>query len=97
MVNIVTNKSLLTVAQVAELLGISRIAVFKRIQKGELPAQKYGRLYLIDKKDLPNIFSTTTTEKQKAAIISGVAKTTQEYGLTLKLLGKEEHANPNNW
>lgn len=89
MVNMITNKSLLTVAQVAELLGISRIAVFKRIQKGELPAQKYGRFYLIDKKNLPNIFSTNLSQKQKDEIDRDVARTVKEYGETLRLLGQE--------
>lgn len=89
MVNMVTNKSLLTVSQVAELLGISRVAVFKRIKKGQLPAMKYGRFYLIDKKDLPNVLSTFITNERKIEIDHNVAKTVKEYGEALRLLGRE--------
>ncbi len=85
----VTNKSLLTVSQVALLLGISRVAVFKRIQKGQLPAMKYGRFYLIDKKDLPNVLSISVTNKRKKEIDQNVIKTVKEYREALKLLGGE--------
>ena len=85
----VVNKSLLTVSQVAQLFGISRVAVFKRIKKGQLPAMKYGRFYLIDKKDLPNVLSTDISEERKIEIDHDVAKTVKEYRETLKLLGKE--------
>lgn len=37
----------ISVAKAAEILGISRIAVFKKIQKGQLKAQKAGRSYVI--------------------------------------------------
>ena len=42
----------ISVAEAAELLGISRIAVFKKIQKGQLPAVKMGRSYAIDRLEL---------------------------------------------
>jgi len=89
MVNITVNPSFLTVAQVAKILGISRIAVFKRIQKGQLPAEKYGRNYLIDKKDLPDVLSNIITNKRKLEIDRGVAKAVKDYGEALKLLGEE--------
>ncbi len=77
-----------TVSEVAHLLGISRIAVFKRIQKGQLPATKYGRMYLIDKQELPHIFSAALSSEQKCTVNKGVKKVVEEYGETLKLLGK---------
>lgn len=43
-----------SVAEAAKILGISRIAVFKKIQKGQLPAVKMGRSYAIDKRELEN-------------------------------------------
>lgn len=41
-----------SVAQAAETWGISRIAVFKKIKKGQIKAQKIGRSYAILKSDL---------------------------------------------
>lgn len=43
---------LLSTAQVAKILGISRIAVFKNIQSGKIKAQKVGRNYIIKREDL---------------------------------------------
>jgi len=41
-----------SVLQAAKLLRISRIAVFKRIKKGQLHAQKMGRSYAVLKEDI---------------------------------------------
>jgi len=43
----------MSVAQAAQRLGISRIAVFKKIKKGQMKAQKMGRSYAILKKEVP--------------------------------------------
>lgn len=39
---------LLSVVQVAELLGVSRIQVVRLIHTGKIAAQKVGRSYVID-------------------------------------------------
>lgn len=75
---------LVTTTEAAKILGISRIAVFKQIQSGRLPAKKIGRNYLIKREDLPN--NTGLTEKGKLSIEQSVDKTIQDYGETLKLL-----------
>jgi excisionase family DNA binding protein len=43
---------LLTTAQVAEQLGVHRTRVNVLIKAGRLPAQRFGRAYLIQEKDL---------------------------------------------
>ena len=43
---------LLTTAQVAEQLGVHRTRVNILIKEGRLPAQKFGRAYLVQEKDL---------------------------------------------
>jgi excisionase family DNA binding protein len=43
---------LLTTAQVAERLGVHRTRVNVLIQEGRLPAQRFGRAYLVQEKDL---------------------------------------------
>lgn len=44
--------NLLTTQQAAERLGISQPRIYQLISEGRLPAQKIGRDYLIDEKDL---------------------------------------------
>lgn len=51
----VQGKGFYTTTELAKLLGISRIAVFNRIKKGAIKAQKIGRNFIIFKKDLGDI------------------------------------------
>jgi len=82
-------KQFYSTQEVADLLGISRIAVFKKIKSGEIKAQKIGRNYVIEQKDLPVILGQKLTNKEMKLIDQAVAKTVKEYGQTLKLLGQE--------
>jgi len=52
MVNISKQKDFYTTAELAKILGISRIAVFKRIKNGSIKAQKNGRNFVVFKKDV---------------------------------------------
>ena len=79
----------LSVAQLAKILGISRIAVYKKIIKGEIEAFKIGRSFVIPKEELGKILGEVLTKKQKKIIDKGIEKTIKEYGETLKLLGQE--------
>lgn len=81
-------KKLLSTSQVAEILGISRIAVHKRIKTGKLKATKVGRNYVINYSDLPMTEKPLTNE-QKEIIHTVVNKVIDEYGETLRLLGEE--------
>jgi hypothetical protein len=75
------------------MLGISRIAVFNKIKKGQIPAEKIGRSYAIAMKHVEEIISGSNsgvlTEDKKVEIKKAVEKVVKEYGETLKLLGKE--------
>ena len=44
--------TLITTAEAAARLGVHRTRVNVLIKEGRLPAQRYGRAYLIDEKDL---------------------------------------------
>ena len=85
----IDNKEFFTVRELADILNISRIAVFKKIQKGEIKAEKVGRTYIIFKKDLHGIITDELTDKLKKEIAMGVSKVVKEYGETLKMLAKE--------
>ena len=43
---------LLTTAEVAERLGVHRSRVQVLIKEGRLPAQRFGKVYLVDESDL---------------------------------------------
>ena len=83
------NQEFLTTSELAKILGISRIAVFKKIKKGQIKARKIGRNFAIVKKDLGDILGETLSDRGKQEIEKAVKKTVEEYGETLKLLGKE--------
>jgi excisionase family DNA binding protein len=82
-------KDFYSTSEVAKLLGISRIAIFKKIKSGQIKAHKTGRNFIIDEKDLPDILNTSLTETKKKEVEKAIDKTIQEYGETLRLLGKE--------
>ena len=83
------NKGFLTTTELAKILGISRIAVFKKIKKGQIKAIKIGRNFAISKDALPEILDRVLGEDKKREIDAAVKKTVKEYGPTLKLLGRE--------
>ncbi len=83
------DKSLLSTAEAAKLLGISRVAIFKKIKSGEIRAQKIGRNFVIRKEDLPDVLRQVLRQDKKQEIEASVRKTIKEYGQTLKLLGRE--------
>ena len=79
----------ISIAQFAKALGVSRIAVYKKIKKGQIKAIRIGRSFAIPKKHLTDITGKTLSEKDKKIIDEAVKKTFQEYGELLKLLGRE--------
>lgn len=83
------NKEFLSTTEVAKLLGMSRVAVWEKIKKGEIKATKVGRNFVIRKKDLSDIASYRLTPKEKKEIEAAVKKIVREYGETLILLGQE--------
>ena len=83
------NKELITTAELAKILGISRIAVFKRIKRGQIKAIRIGRNFVISKDSLPEILGQVLSKKSKREIETAVKKTVREYGQALRLLGNE--------
>ena len=48
----IAEKDFYTINELAKVLGISRISVFKRVRRGSIKAQKMGRDFIIFKKDV---------------------------------------------
>ena len=83
------NKKFITVSQLAEILGISRVAVFKKIKNGQIAATKFGRTYAIPAEYIASLSGKTLSAEDRQRIDRAVVKTVKEYGETLKLLGRE--------
>jgi len=82
-------KEYITLPELAKVLGVSRIAVYKKVKKGQLPAEKVGKLYVIPKKYIDDIIGEALSDSDKKEIDVAVKKTVRDYGEALKLLGKE--------
>jgi len=83
------NEKYITIPELAKLLGVSRIAIYNRVKKGQIPATRIGRTYVITDQTIANILGKEVTRTGKQRIDAVVRKTVQEYGEVLKLLGKE--------
>ncbi|HCC60086.1 MAG: hypothetical protein A2402_01225 [Candidatus Staskawiczbacteria bacterium RIFOXYC1_FULL_37_43] len=50
--NSLIKKDFYTITELAKLLGISRVSVFKRVRQGSIKGQKMGYNFIIFKKDI---------------------------------------------
>jgi len=46
------NEKYITIPELARLLGLSRIAIYNRVKKGQIPATRIGRTYVITDRPL---------------------------------------------
>lgn len=82
-------KRYITIPQLAKALGISRIAVYRRVKSGAIAATKVGRTYVISDRTVNEILGKALSQKTKAGIDKAIYGTTSEYGQVLKWLSKE--------
>jgi excisionase family DNA binding protein len=83
------NEKYITIPELAKLLGVSRIAIYNRVKKGQIPATKIGRTYVITDRTMTDILGKEVSGRGKKRIDAAVQKTVREYGEVLKRLGKE--------
>ncbi len=83
------NSGYMSIQELANLLGVSRIAVYKKVKKLQIKAVLIGRSYAISRKYADGIMGKTLNEDDKKEINAAVKKTVKEYGEVLKLLGRE--------
>ncbi|HUT70358.1 MAG TPA: helix-turn-helix domain-containing protein [Desulfatiglandales bacterium] len=84
-----TKEKYITIPELARLLGVSRIAIYNRVKKGQIPAIKIGKTYAITDQTIADILGKKVTERGKNRIDAAVYRTVREYGEVLKRLGKE--------
>ena len=83
------NEDYLSIPQLAKILGLSRIAVYRKVKRGEIKAIRIGKIFAISKNTLAGILGKTLKEEAKSKIDRAVKKTVREYGEVLRLLGNE--------
>lgn len=81
-------KKLLSVAEAATLMGLSRMHVIRKIQSGEIKAVRVGRAWAIDPNQLGGIFRRISS-KERAQVEKAVEKVLREYGEVIRKLGAE--------
>lgn len=82
-------KTYYSTSEAAQILNLSRIAIFNRIKKGTLAAEKIGRNYIIHRDQLLKALGKSVGKENKADIEKAVNKAAKQYAETFKLLGKE--------
>ncbi len=84
-----TEQSFFTVAELAGLLGVSKVTVLKKIKNRQIEAKKIGNSFLIGREEFEHLLSSEMSEIDKTRIKEAVKKTIKDYGEVLKWLGKE--------
>lgn len=79
----------ITIPQLAKMLGVSRITVYRKVKSGQIPAQKIGHTYIISNKLVTAILNKEPNTSDKKEIRKAIDKVIKEYGETLRLLGSE--------
>ena len=79
----------LSLAEVAKILGISRIAVYQKVKKGDIKAIRIGRSFAVPRSYLSSILGRTLRKEEKDEIKAAVDRTVREYGEVLKKLGSQ--------
>jgi excisionase family DNA binding protein len=79
----------LSIPQLAKILGLTRIAVYKKVKNGQIKAIRIGRIYAIPKSGIISILGKVLGDKEKKEIDRAVKRIVKEYGEVLKLLGRE--------
>ena len=82
-------KNMYSTQEVANILHLSRIEVFRKIKAGKIKAEKIGRNYVIPYESLEEILGETIGNQKKREIEKVIDKALKEYGEAFKKLSKE--------
>ncbi len=82
-------KNYYSAPEIAKLLGVSRVAIFKKIRNGQIHAEKIGRNYIVPREEYEAILGLFVPERRKKEIENTVERVVKKYGSALRKLGKE--------
>lgn len=79
----------LTIPELAERMGLSRVAVYRKVKSGKIPATRVGRIHIVSARTARDILQDKITPARAAWIEAAVKKVVVEYGDVLARLSKE--------
>ena len=77
-----------SIPEAANIIGLSRTQLFRRVKAGKAPAVRFGRNYLIPKEFIDK-FPVKNGEIDQEVITAAVKKIVKEYGDVIKSLGDQ--------
>ncbi len=81
--------TMITIPELANDLGISRVAVYRKVISGQIPATRVGRCYVISSDTAKALSQQAITQTDLDWIDSAVEKVVKEYGIVFKWLSAE--------
>ncbi|MDP3920572.1 MAG: helix-turn-helix domain-containing protein [Candidatus Omnitrophota bacterium] len=78
----------MSIPEFAKCLGVSRIAVYKRVKSGHIEAKRIGRNFAIPKKCLAQSVGGELDEAGRRELDRGVKRVFAEYGGVVRLMGE---------
>ena len=81
------DESYISIPRLAEILGISRIAVYRKVKKGQIEAVRIGRNYAIPRRIIAPLLGRKLSAEDKRHLDRAVLRTVKEYGDVLIKLG----------
>lgn len=82
-------KEFFTIPEVAKLLGLSRITVYKKVKAGEIKADLVGKTYMIRDRELSQVLNKKLTPSDLRSVEKSVNKGIRQYGDVFKWLAHE--------
>ena len=79
----------LSIPEVAKILGISRIAVYKRVKKGDIESIRVGNQYVISDSRVSEIIGKATSPAKQKKIELAIKRFVEEYRDLIIRLGDE--------
>lgn len=70
-----SNVNFLTVQEVAELMRVSKMTVYRMVHAGELPAVRFGRSYRVPQNAVEAFLKSAVVEQSETSKGSGSAQT----------------------
>ena len=62
----------ITIPQLAKMLGVSRVTVYRKVKSGKIPATKIGHTYVISDEEMDKILGNQLSEDAKKQIDDAV-------------------------
>ena len=81
--------NLITIPKLADELGLSRVAVYKKVKSGQIPARRVGRIYVISATTAKGLSQPTIKPPDLEWIDGAVKRVVRQYGTVLKWLSAE--------